>query len=359
MSDTPSEPRDGNSLPAALWVSPVSNLAGVARHILDVAGVGVAGWRLTFAVPAGPLFDALSAMGYEVHELPMANGTRAQVLSLRSIITQVQPQIIHTHLAKADFLATMATPGLKVKLVSTEHGIPMHPLVYHGNRVKAGLRQVAHHARIRRFDHLIAVSEATKATMLKYWRASAPITVVLNGVDRPSVQPQHSPGLRVLSLTRLSSEKNLPMTLEAFAQVLAAHPEATLTLAGEGPDRPALEALVKTMGLSNAVSMPGFVDAEEALTNHDVLLQPSKSENLSYTLLDGVARGMGVVASPVGGNPEILPSRCLAAHDDPTAMARAVVEQGTDLSARPTLPESIPTVAEMSRGIARVYGVVN
>ena len=52
--------------PTALWVVPVSNLAGVARHVLDVARVGVPGWRLVFLTPPGDLPDALRDLGAAV-----------------------------------------------------------------------------------------------------------------------------------------------------------------------------------------------------------------------------------------------------------------------------------------------------
>lgn len=341
--------------PLALWVTPVSNLAGVARHIIDTACAGLPGWRLVVAAPEGPLLDELRALGCPVVPFEVDQPVHRAVADLRDIVGKLAPTIVHSHLAKADFLSAMATVGMPVTLVSTEHHIPEDPSALHSSRAKAVTRQMAHHARIRRFAHLLAVSDSTKRDILRYWKPSAPITVVKNGVDRPDAVLERRPGLRLLSLTRLDREKNLEMTLRVFAGVLAKHPEATLTIGGTGPLENELRAYARKLGVDHATTFAGFIDANRAMAEHDVLLQPSRADNLSYTLLDAVAAGMGVVASTIGGNPEILPGHALAALDDDTAMVDAVVEQGLDLSRRPCLPKSIPTVREMADQVLQVY----
>lgn len=339
--------------PVALWVIPVSNLAGVARHCLDVARHGLPGYSLAIACPKGPLLDELLALDCRVIPLDLEQGISASVKQVRSIVQELQPQIVHSHLAKADFLVTLgATSG---RLISTEHHIPEDPLTFHGNQMKAYSRQLAHHVRIRRFSQLIAVSESTSRDMLKYWHPSAPITVVLNGVDRLSERPSRTPGLRFLSLTRLSQEKNLDMTLRIFAKVRETHPEATLTIGGTGEEEDNLKALAQELALDDSASFVGFVDPIEAMKNHDVLLQPSKADNLSYTLLDAVNYGMGVVASNIGGNGEIVAAQCRVSLGDIDRGAAIALEQAIDLQKRPSLPENIPSVGEMTSQIVVVY----
>lgn len=341
--------------PIALWVAPVSNLAGVARHFIDVARVGLPGFRLVVAAPEGPLLDELHALNCPVVPLDLEQPLPHVVTQLRRTITKLAPAVVHSHLAKADFLVAMASAGLPVTLVSSEHHIPEDPLVFHGTKVRAYSRQAAHHARIRRFSQLIAVSESTKRDMLRYWRPSAPVTVVLNGVDRPARVQQREPGLRVLSLTRLSAEKNVAMTLRAFAKVLETHPEATLSVGGTGDDAEELQRLAAELRLGESAQFVGFVDPVEAMATHDVLVQPSKADNLSYTLLDATANGLGVVASNIGGNGEIVGPQCLVALDDVDGAAAAIIDQGLHVGRRPTLPKTIPTVAEMTEQIVAVY----
>ncbi len=161
----------------------------------------------------------------------------------------------------------------------------------------------------------------------------------------------------MLSLARLSPEKRLPALVEGFAELHRTHPEARLTLAGTGPEEAGLRAQVARLGLADAVTMPGFVDPEPAMAQHDVLAMLSVWENCSYALLDAAGRGMGVVASDVGGNPEILPAQSLVRAEDAAAVASALTTQGLDPAARPGLT-GWPTVAEMCTSIGQTYASV-
>lgn len=339
----------------ALWVVPVSDLAGVARHVIDVARVGLPGWRLVVAAPEGPLLQKLRELGTEVVPIATGFGTAAALQALRAAVHRIGPRIVHSHLAKADLFVAAATVGQPVKLISTEHHISPDRYMFHPNHAEARLMEAAHHVRLARFSRVIAVSASTRRDMLARWRTRTPIDVILNGVDRPDPAPEREPGLRFLSLTRLSAEKNVEMTLRVFALILAEHPEATLTIAGQGPELRRLEGMADHLGITDTVTFPGFVDAAEAMAGHDVILQPSRSDNCSYTLLDAAAQGMGVAASPIGGNPEILPMRCIAALDDDVEFARVAVEQALDLSARPVLGPHVPTVTQMAERIVAEY----
>lgn len=343
------------SRPTALWVVPVSDLAGVARHVIDVARVGLPGWRLVVAAPEGPLLQKLRELGTEVVPIATGFGTAAALQALRAAVHRIGPRIVHSHLAKADLFVAAATVGQSVRLISTEHHISPDRYMFHPSHAEARLMEAAHHVRLARFSRVIAVSASTRRDMLARWRTRTPIDVILNGVDRPDPAPEREPGLRFLSLTRLSAEKNVEMTLRVFALILAEHPEATLTIAGQGPELRRLEGMADHLGITDTVTFPGFVGATEAIAGHDVILQPSRSDNCSYTLLDAAAQGMGVAASPIGGNPEILPMRCIAALDDDAEFARVAVEQALDLSARPVLGPHVPTVTQMAERIVREY----
>ena len=100
--------------------------------------------------------------------------------------------------------------------------------------------------------------------------------------------------------------------------------------------------------------MPGFVDPDVAMAEHDVLAMMSVWENCSYALLDAAARGMGVVATPVGGNPEILPASSLVDADDATDVAATLADQGLKPEVRPGLAEW-PSVADMCARVAATY----
>jgi glycosyltransferase involved in cell wall biosynthesis len=215
----------------------------------------------------------------------------------------------------------------------------------------------AHAARLRRFDAAIAVSRATADAMQAKWRSRTPTTVIPNGIDRGGRVAPPEVGLRVLSLARLAPEKRLDALVDGFAALALARPDATLTLAGTGPLEADLRHQIGTLGLGQRVSLPGFVDPEAAMAEHDVLAMLSVWENCSYALLDAAAAGLGVVASPVGGNPEMLPSACLVEPTDSRGVADALARQGLIPELRPGLTDW-PTVAQMVERIAEAYATV-
>ena len=349
--------------PIALWVVPVADLAGVARHVRDVTEVGVPGYRVVVLCPPGPLAAALRGAGAAVTTGPVgpADGFRASVAAVRRTVQVLEPAVVHSHLSWADVVAAAAAAGHRSALVTTEHGIAGDDLVYHGSRWRARLKALAHTARLRRADAVIAVSEATADTIRTKWHPSpsTPIRLVRNGVDPATEPPAPVPGLRIASVARLAPEKRVDHLLHAFALLRQDHPEAVLTVAGDGPEESALHTLADALGVAGAVTFAGHVDPVEVLARSDVLVQLSVWENCSYSLLDALVHGLGVVATPVGGNPEILPPDCLRPHDDHSSIASAVERQGLDPACRPPLPAGWPTRTEMSRAISKVYAEVS
>jgi glycogen(starch) synthase len=339
--------------PTALWVVPVSDLAGVARHVLDVARSGIPGWRLVFLTPPGDLPRELRAVGAEVVEggFGPAHGLRASARTLRDVVRRQRPAVVHSHLSYADIVAALVVRG--PRLVTTEHGIARNDVVYHRSARKARVMAVVHATRLRRFDAAIAVSNATADAMREKWHPRVPVTVIPNGVA-PVEASARAPGVRVLSLARLAPEKRLSALVDGFAELHRGRPDARLTLAGAGPEEATLRSQVERLRLTGAVSLPGFVDPEAAMAEHDVLAMLSVWENCSYALLDAAARGLGVVASDVGGNSEILPGPSLVSADDPAAVAQAMSTQGLDPNARPGLC-GWPTVEVMCARIAETY----
>lgn len=345
--------------PIALWAIPVGQIGGVARHVLDVTAAGIPGWRVVVLCPEGPLAEELRDAGRPVVTAPFGPdaGLSASVASLRRTAHALRPRVVHTHLAHADVVSATAFAGRRGRpfLVSTEHGIAVDDRVYHGNRAKSALMASVHTARCAAFDALIAVSESTRDAMRAKWHVRRPISVLYNGVDRPTPPPMPTPGLRLVSIARFAPEKNLDAALRAFAVLRAEHPDATFVLAGTGPLDSQMRELARTLGLGDSVSFPGHVDPAPVLAESDVLIQLSVWENCSYTILDALAHRLGVVATPVGGNPELLPATCLVEAQVPAAVAAAAARQGLLVERRPGLRAGWPTTSDTAAAIASVY----
>ncbi|WP_251445659.1 glycosyltransferase [Microbacterium sp. USTB-Y] len=315
----------------ALWIVPVADLGGVARHVLDATRVGIPGWRVVVLCPEGPLAERLREQGAAVTtgRFGPDAGPVASMRTLRRTAAALRPDIVHSHLAYADIINAWTRLPRGTRRFTTEHGIAGDDGVYHHSSLQSRVMAFVHRARFPRFDGVIAVAEATKRAMIQKWHVTQPITVILNGVDLPEgVEPRDPStvtGTRILSLSRLAPEKRIDKLIEAFALVKKERPEATLTIAGEGPLRAELERRSSRIGLADAVRFPGFMDPDEAMADADVLVQLSIWENCSYTLLDAVARGLRVVAADVGGNHEIVGRGGLLDQVDSLTVSRALL----------------------------------
>ena len=126
--------------------------------------------------------------------------------------------------------------------------------------------------------------------------------------------------------------------VDAWPQVRATYPDASLVLIGDGPERPALEARVKlrglTLGVGQAVYLAGSVsDATSMLREADLFVLPSREEGMSIALLEAMALGMPLVASSIPGNWQLVRDfehGRLVPPDDPGDLAAIILEQCSD-----------------------------
>ncbi len=121
--------------------------------------------------------------------------------------------------------------------------------------------------------------------------------------------PRPAFGKRVLFIGRLDAVKGGPLLLEAFAAARAGHPEAHLTVVGDGPARGALEAQAAALGLAGAVTFAGYRSQDEVaalLEEADKLVLPSFAEGVPMVLMEAMASRIPVVASRVAGVPELV-----------------------------------------------------
>lgn len=364
----------------ALWVVPVPEFGGVARHVLDAAHTGLPGYELVVLAPEGALTAELEKLGTRV--IPQARfgtafGFKTSFSTLDAVIEAEKPDVVHAHLAYADTVAAAVVTARKVrrlrqknlwvpKLVTTEHGIADAGSVYNANALRAFAMKVLHGARLMVTDHKIAVSASTAEQMKKQWGARG-VEVVHNGIDREALQKavgekradSSSDTLRILSLSRLSPEKGLDILIDAFAGVLKKNPEAQLEIAGKGDLLAELEVQVKTLGISEAVTFSGFVNPAEAMKRNNMVAQLSVWENLSYTLLEAKSAGLRVIATDVGGNSEIvhemelIPALTKLERPEAVAAVEAAIERVWTSDVAPGA--AISTPEQMCQQIVAIY----
>jgi len=183
-------------------------------------------------------------------------------------------------------------------------------------------------------DGLLSVSAALGQAMADFGMPAERIRTHYTGIDRTSFYPRNRAeskarlgveGPLVLTVGALMAGKRQRLSIEAVEQV----PGATLILAGEGPDRKSLEALVRQRGLGDRVRLTGsrpHSEVAELMAAADVMLLPSRSEGLANVWVEALASGTPVVTCDVGGAREVIdrPEAGALVTPDPAAIAAAI-----------------------------------
>ncbi len=151
-------------------------------------------------------------------------------------------------------------------------------------------------------------SQAMLFSDQKHWRK---LHIVHCGVDID--QYDHAPKQHItktaIFVGRLAAVKGVTFLLDAFLDVLRTHPDALLTLVGNGPERAALERQVQNMGIANAVNFVGYMDqagVAEHLSKSDLLVLPSFAEGVPVVLMEALASRIPVIATQVAGVSELV-----------------------------------------------------
>jgi len=162
----------------------------------------------------------------------------------------------------------------------------------------------------RRADLVIAPSRYLSGVLRGWGVSESRIRVIYNGVDLPKIAPAHGTHpRRIMAAARLVPWKNLDVLIKAMSSVLQRVPEATLMIAGDGPELPRLQALADAPMLQGKVVFAGRLKREEllrAIAESAVFALPSSYEGFSHQLVEAFACGSAVVASRAGGNTELV-----------------------------------------------------
>ena len=160
------------------------------------------------------------------------------------------------------------------------------------------------------FAHTVVANSSAAARRLRLEGVRASRVVrIPNGIDLDRFHPASSarPPRHIVSVARFRQEKALDILLDAMALLVRDNPHLTLTLVGDGPMAPDLAIRVTALGLDHHVSMPGHIEnVAETLRSADIFALPSRSEAFPNAVLEAMATGLPVVASRVGGIPELV-----------------------------------------------------
>jgi glycosyltransferase involved in cell wall biosynthesis len=310
---------------------------GAQEHVYNlVTRVDRERYDLTVcSLSAGSAVRKLERAGIPVCVIDIPDDDVA-VEAVAAHLAAIRADVVHNHMYRAEIVGTRAAWRV------AEAGLPRPYIVgtVHSSRVRSDEDRVLIRRLTPRMDHLIAVSSSIVRKITDEARVGAPVTLIYNGVDLERYNHQEpcctlreeyglpAEGPIVGVVARLEAEKGHPTLLDAWPHVAAEFPTATLLIVGEGSRRDALEAQAVARGVAGSVVFTGRRDDVPAVTAAlDIAVLPSYREAQGLTILEAMALSRPVIASRVGGIPEMIEDErtgLLVPPHDSTALASAI-----------------------------------
>ena len=249
--------------------------------------------------------ERIENKGIKIEYLGKKRGFDPSIISkVRRIIKAYQPDVIHTHRYVLPY-AFLASLGLKVKRVHTVHNVAQKEQTKAGKTINGVL-----------FQHFnvvpVALSEEIQRTIQEvYGLPDNRIPVVFNGIDLSRCIVKESYARKdtftVLHIGRFMDVKNHELLLRSFARFKEHHSDARLQLLGDGELKENMMQLAGQLNITDAVEFAGLQsNVYPWLHNADVFVLPSKFEGMPMTLIEAMGTGLPIVASNVGGIPDML-----------------------------------------------------
>lgn len=298
-----------------------SSLTGAPRHLMTLmSGINRNKFIPTVIAPPGPLVTELKKRKIPVFQVPMRGAAdRAAINAIHKLLIKYEPDIIHTHGQRAGLVGRLASRHLPIKRIHTEHTYT------HEFRLGNPILHITHIKVMKVLDRwtdkVIAVSSAVKKFLVESGITKREkIVVIHNGItplrakistkeiDKFKTQNNITDDDFVIgTIGSLNPAKDTATLIKAFAKVVKSVPKAKLVIVGKGHLKRNLEALARKQKIEDRVVFAGSVEnVLPALSTFKVFVLPSLTEAFGITLLEAMKVGVPIVATRVGGIPEII-----------------------------------------------------
>jgi glycosyltransferase involved in cell wall biosynthesis len=286
----------------------------------------------------------------------------AALVRLWRLMRARRPAIVHTHTSKAGFIGRLAARLAGVPAVIHQpHG---HIFYGYYDTGRTAFYVALERLAARWTDRIVTLTErGTAEHLARGIGTRAQYREVPSGVPTAELRARAParavararlglPGeaFVVAALGRFVPIKGFDVLVSALRELAAAVPSARVVLVGDGPDRTALEAQARALGVRGRLLLTGTMpDVTVCLAAADVLAAPSRNEGMGRALVEAMALGLPVVGTDVGGIPVVVTdgeTGRLVPPDDPLALATALIELGHDEALRAKLGATAARRAE-------------
>lgn len=296
--------------PRVAYVTSTRGVAGAEEMLVALVEGGRArGWEQIVLNPFGnagsiALAERCAPTPFETRECSNPAGVPRLRSWLAHRLADLQPDIVHVSLFQATALTATVRRGDERRLLTHVYGEGLEQLAL------PRLRQRLDRWACARYDHISAISDAVGDFLVRSHGAPSPPVgrIRLGWSGHPEApRPAEGRAPTVVCVAALRPEKGHDTLLAAFAAVLDVIPEARLVLVGDGPRRGALEATIDATGMTASVDFTGRVaEIWPHLADADVFVLASPAEALGIAIMEAMAAGLPVVATDVGGIPELV-----------------------------------------------------
>lgn len=285
----------------------------------------------------GEKFEGLGAKIFNLDIKPGLGSNYRLILELNRFFKQYRPDIVQTHVLKANLFGTIAAKMAKVPAVITTEMTLKDTAPTAMKRFRDRLIQPAASFMINRSDKFMVTSEYIK----RQWtgdKTNDRLEVIyppfnLEKYDIAVRTPRNqieSIGKRVGFVGRLSEEKSVETLIKAMGLVISEIADVRCMIVGTGPLESQLRNYCETLNISESIEFTGYKENSfEALREMDVFVLPSRTEGCPIVILEAMAMGLPVVATDVGGNPELVVHNhtgILFSKGDEQKLAEAIIE---------------------------------
>lgn len=222
-----------------------------------------------------------------------------RLFCLRKTLKELKPDTIISFIDVMNITTLLANTGLKIPVVVCERTDPNHH----------PLPRLYSYLRHKLYPLANKVVCQTQSAASHFQSPLQPKIKVIPNMVQPAAHIKKAPKSlqKTITVGRLSWEKDHPTLIRSFAQLLKQHPNLSLTIYGEGPDRAKLEHLIQELNLKHKVHLPGTTqNISKALLEADLFIFPSLYEGFPNALCEAMAHGLPVIVSNCSGNVDVV-----------------------------------------------------